>query len=630
MNRIFLIGLVSLFCTLLSYGQGSYVAPKIPEKAIKTLSDAKIAAAGGQTSHAISEVQALVEKYPTWTEARQVLSQIFYREGKIDDAISAMELSIAMDTFSQLQQLYSLGRMYEETGNFIKAQSAYKAVIRNDIGKGPAKLSAENLARLEAKTELYKSNYEIHVTALPDDINSLGNEVLGRWTLDGKSVIFTRMMMDQEDIFIAAYDSIGNVTSVKPFSFNTALNEGAHAISPDGKYLIFTSCNQNDGLGSCDLYLAVLKDNVWQKPINMGPSFNSISWDSQPCFGLDGKSIYFSSARPGGLGGRDIWMVYEISSGKWSAPINLGPKINTANNEASPYIHFDGRTMYFMRDGKEGLGEYDLYISRQGIDRVWKAAENMGRPISTPSDEGALSIHPNGKTAIITRKTTDRKNDLFQFELPEKFLATPVQALSVNVIDAVSNKPLRANLEVIDFINVDTIRLSQRGDEKGNIIVTLDRNHDYGIIAVANNYIMESVNLPADTQAVRFIEIKMTPITAASEKSFVLQNIFFQTGSAVLLKSSFAELKKLQQTLVDHPSMKIEISGHTDNTGTDEINEKLSEERAKAVHQYLIDHNIDSSRLTYAGHGSSKPIASNDTEQGRKQNRRTEFRILNL
>ncbi len=630
MNRIFLIGLVFVLCTLSSYSQGTYIPPKVSEKAVKTLSDAVLSAKGGQTANAVSEIQTLIEKYPAWTEARQALSQIYYKSGKIEEAIVVMEQSIAIDTLSQLQQLYSLGRMYEEAGNFSKAQAAYKSVIRNDNGKGPSKLSAENLSRLEAKTQLYKSNYEIQVTALPDDINSSGNEVLGRWTLDGRSVIFTRMMVDQEDIFIAQYDSLGNVISVTPFSFNTALNEGGHAISPDGKYLIFTSCNRNDGLGSCDLYLAVLKDNVWQKPINMGPAFNSISWDSQPCFGLDGKSIYFSSARPGGFGGRDIWMVYEETPGKWSAPINLGPQINTSNNEASPYIHFDGRTMYFMRDGNEGLGEYDLYISRQGIDQVWKASENMGSPISTPSDEGALSIHPNGKTVIITRKTTDRKNDLFQFELPDKFLATPVQALNVNVADAISNKPLRAKLEVIDFENVDTIRLSQRGDEKGNIIVTLDRNHEYGVVSVADGYIMESVNLPADTQAVRFLEIKMTPITSASEKSFVLENIFFQTGSAVLLKSSFAELKKLHQTLLDNPSMKIEISGHTDNTGTDEVNKKLSEDRAKAVYQYLIEHKIDPTRLTYAGYGSSKPIASNDTEQGRKHNRRTEFRVLNL
>ncbi len=589
-----------------------------------------MAAAGGQTASAISEVENLIEKYPTWTEARHALSRIYYEANKKAEAISTMEKAIAIDTSSQLQQLYSLARMYEESGSITKAQSAYKAVIRNDKGNGPAKLSVENLSRLDAKAQLYKSNYVIHIAALSDDINSSGNEVLGRWTLDGRSVIFTRMMSDQEDIYIALYDSLGNVISVTPFSFNTGLNEGGHAISPDGKYLIFTSCNRNDGLGSCDLYLTVLKDNVWQKPVNMGPAFNSISWDSQPCFGLDGKSIYFSSARSGGFGGRDIWMVAEITPGKWSEPRNLGPQINTVNNEASPYVHFDGRTIYFMRDGKEGLGEYDLYISRQGIDHAWKDAVNMGSPISTPADEGALSIHPNGKTALITRKTSDRKNDLFQFELPADFLATPVQALTVQVMDAVSNKPIRAKLEVIDFVNVDTIRLSQRGDEKGNIIVTLDRNHEYGIISVAEGYILESVNLPADTQAMRFLKIKMTPITSAAEKSFVLNNIFFQTGSAVLIKTSDAELKKLYQTLVDNPTMKIEIAGHTDNTGTDELNQKLSESRAKAVYQYIIEHKIDPSRLTFIGHGSTKPIASNDTESGRKQNRRTEFRILHL
>ncbi|MDQ3015440.1 MAG: OmpA family protein [Bacteroidota bacterium] len=629
MRALFLIGWIFV-CTSFSYAQGDYVAPKIPEKAQKELTEAISQASVGNVASSVNEIESLIEKYPTWIQPRHQLSQLYFEMGKRQDAILVMEGAIAIDTNSQIQQLYSLARMYEGEGNYSKAESTYKSVMRLGKGMNQAKLSEENLSKLATKKKLYQNHYEINVTAITDGINSASNEVLGRWTLDGRSLIFTRMVSDQEDLYIANFDTIGNLLSVDPFSFNTSLNEGGHAISPDGKYLIFTSCNRNDGLGSCDLYLAVLKDNVWQKPVNMGPSFNSISWDSQPCFGLDGKSIFFSSARTGGFGGRDIWMVKELSSGKWSAPINLGPSINTANNEASPFIHFDGRTMYFMRDGKEGLGENDLFIARQGIDLQWQQAQNMGSPISTSADEGALSIHPDGKTALITRVTRERKNDLFEFVLPKDFLATPVQAVTVHVSDAISNKPLRARIEILDLQGKDTIRISQRADEKGLISITLDRNRTYGLIAIQDGYILQSLNLEADSNATRNMDVRMTPIVSALEKTFVLQNIFFQSGSSVLLSSSYPELKKLIQILSENTGMNIEIQGHTDNVSSETSNQQLSEARARSVYQYLMDAGINSERLSFVGLGETQPIAPNETESGRKQNRRTEFRILNL
>ena len=318
-------------------------------------------------------------------------------------------------------------------------------------------------------------------------------------------------------------------------------------------------------------------------------------------------------------------MTYEMSLGKWSKPINLGPEINTVNNESSPFIHFDGRTMYFMRDGEAGLGGNDLYIARQGIDGKWRSAVNMGSPINSGSEEGALALHPDGKRAMITRFTETGKEDLFEFVLPEEFQSTPVQALYVNVIDKETRRPVHARLEIFDIDNGDTIRISQWADEKGDITVTLDRNKSYGMIASAENYIMHSSNLPEDTSAVRRINIEMIALNKAVDKPIALNNIFFETGSAKLLPSSNPELNKLVWTLRNNESMRIEIRGHTDDVGMDDYNQLLSEERAKSVYQYLIDRGIDASRLSFKGFGETQPVATNETEEGRKMNRRTEF-----
>ncbi|MEP6795382.1 MAG: OmpA family protein [Saprospiraceae bacterium] len=627
--KIFALFVFLLSVTALS-GQRTNSPPKISAKSSKELDDAVLAAATGNIDGPINTINDLIAKYPTWTLPRQQLSHIYYTAGKIHNAIKTLEASLAIDTLSQLQQVYTLGRMYEENSDFIHAVELYKMVI--SLGSDQPDLikkAITNLNALESKRNLWQSEVKIAITPMAPDINTPNEEFLGRWTLDGKQMIFTRRLNHQDDLFIAQFDSTMNVT-IQDFPYNTSSDEAAQTISPDGKYLIFTACDRKDGLGSCDLYVSVRKKDSWTTPINMGPNFNTASWESQPCFGQDGMSIYWSSSRPGGFGGRDIWMVRQLSSGNWSKATNAGPTINTPNNEASPFIHFDGRTMYFMRDGNEGLGGYDLYVSRMGLDGKWKTPENMKAPINSGADEGALSLNPDGKTAIITRMTDNQLNDLFEFQLPDEFLSPPVQALEVHVNDAETKNAVHARLEIFEVTGHDTIRSSQWSDDLGNITMSLERNTGYGLIASAEGYIMHSINLQPDTVAVKKLNIAMTPFTSAVDKTIALENIFFSTGSAILLPASDAELNKLYLTMRTNAGMKIEIRGHTDNEGTEEDNQRLSEARAMAVYQYLVSRGIDAGMISYKGFGESKPIATNDTSEGRKQNRRTEFYILKI
>jgi outer membrane protein OmpA-like peptidoglycan-associated protein len=226
--------------------------------------------------------------------------------------------------------------------------------------------------------------------------------------------------------------------------------------------------------------------------------------------------------------------------------------------------------------------------------------------------------------------TEKAKNDLFEFELPEKFRAAPLQALQVTITDQVTGQPVRARVELFEISKQDTIRMSQWADNYGNISAVTRKDVSYGVMASADGYIMYSANLDADTSAMRHLDIRMIPLAASGEKVIVLQNVFFETGSAALLPTSEPELNKLLWTLRKNTNLQIEIRGHTDNEGDEKSNMTLSEARAKAVYQYLLGRGIAAERLSYKGYGESQPIADNATAAGRKQNRRTEFLIIKM
>ncbi len=626
----------SLFAFLFFFGlilpsaaQSVYVPPKIPEKVQKKFDETVLASKAGHEDEAITELNDLISRYPTWTEPRHELSRIYYETGKLNESVSALEQAIAIDTASQLKQLFTLARLYEESGDAEKAKDCYSFYAANAGKDDPLKQKAlENLEQFEARQAMMTRKYEIHLIPLPKEINTENHESVGRWTLDGNELFFSRVNNGQEDLYIARMDSATQLWKVSEFPYNTSNNEGAPAISPDGKYLLYTACNLPDGFGGCDMYVSVRKNGIWSKPVNMGPGFNTQSWDGQPCFGLDGGTIFFSSNRAGTFGGRDIWYMYQISGDSWSKPISAGPGINTENNESCPFVSFDGNTMYFMRDGKEGFGGSDLYISRKGLDGKWMPAENMGPPINTIQSEGALAVHPNGKTAMLTRLTNEQKNDLFEFELPPDFVSLPQQALHVTFRDKMTGLPLKGQLEIFEAQGNPDVRLSQWSNEDGHIITTLQRNTPYGLIGNTQGYLMYSANLPPDTSASRSIEIDMIPMEKAEHASVVLENVFFNSGSAELLPASEPELQKLLYTLKINQAMIIEIRGYTDNVGDETDNQKLSEARARAVFSWLSDKGIPATRISYKGFGETQPIASNDTAAGRRQNRRTAFYIV--
>jgi outer membrane protein OmpA-like peptidoglycan-associated protein/tetratricopeptide (TPR) repeat protein len=465
------------------------------------------------------------------------------------------------------------------------------------------------------------------------NINTADNEYFPGTSADDKMLIYTRLLGGkQEDFFYSTKQPDG--TWGKPYNMgapiNTEENEGTITLSPDGQYVFFTGCNRPDGQGSCDIYFSALDGNEWKEPKNLGFPINTRAWESQPCLSFDGKTIYYTSDRVGGFGGMDLW--YSIySKGKWSAPVNMGPEINTAGNEQCPVIAKDDQTLYFNTDGRIGMGGADLYVARKGTDGRWGKPENLGYPINTFADEICLVIAANGKDAYYVSKRPGGAGglDLYQFELYEKARPNKTGYIKGVVYDANTKKKLKARIELINLATAKTVIEAYSNRLTGEFLICLQGNKDYALNVSCEGYLFHSENFSLKNQSATdplILEVPLYPIEAGGK--VVLRNIFFDVDKYDLKEESKIELDKLVSFLKANPTLKIELSGHTDNTGLKQKNLDLSKNRAKSVMDYLIQQGIAANRLTYKGYADTQPIADNKTEKGRQLNRRTEFKII--
>ncbi|RYF88132.1 MAG: flagellar motor protein MotB, partial [Chitinophagaceae bacterium] len=464
------------------------------------------------------------------------------------------------------------------------------------------------------------------------NINSDALEYFPSLTIEGSKMIFTRRLNNDEDFYESTWAN-GGWSKAVPVSgkINTNLNEGAQNISQDGDWLIFTGCNYPEGEGSCDLYIAYKnKNGEWTEPENMGRVINTEFWESSPSLSPDKRSLYFASSRLGGLGGKDIWVTHRNNAGKWSNPVNLGPTVNTTADEGCPFIHADNKTLYFNSNGHDGYGLTDLFLTRRQADDSWGSPVNLGYPINTIDDEGSLIVAANGSTAFFASDGTDTKGglDLYQFELRDDIKAEKVLWVRGKVFDKKTGQGLPSSVELTD-INSRKLISKLQTDEEGNYLVTLPAGKDYAFNVNRKGYLFYSDNFSltsnkADTPMRVNIPLQMIEAGA----SVVLKNIFFETRKFELQQASLTELDNVVLLMKENPNLKVQISGHTDNVGQVADNALLSNNRAKAVVAYLQKNGIDAKRMIAKGFGASKPVADNDSEQGRAQNRRTELSIV--
>jgi outer membrane protein OmpA-like peptidoglycan-associated protein len=476
------------------------------------------------------------------------------------------------------------------------------------------------------------ANYKFEPHNLGDSINTEVSEYFPTITIDGNTLIFTRRVNHINEDFYESHktDTTWSKAVSLPGNINTNYNEGAQNISQDGQWLLFTGCDFPEGHGSCDLYISYLTADGWSTPENLGDSINTEFWESSPSLSPDKKDLYFASRQPDGYGGSDLYVSHRLLNGQWSAPVNLGPTINTIGNEAAPFIHADNQTLYFTSNGHPGYGGDDLFVTRKQPDGTWSKPENLGYPINTIENEGCLVIAADGKTAYYASDRADSRGglDLYTFELREDIRPAKTLWVKGKVFDSTTRKGLPSSVVLTDLASRQVISNLQT-DATGNYLITLPEGRNYAFEVKRRGYLFFSENFSltgnfGDTTY--HIDIPLQPLTPGA--LVVLKNIFFDPNKFDLKPESGAELDEIVQLLKDNPTVKIQINGHTDNSGKPADNITLSEDRAKSVTSYLISKGIGPARLSSKGWGDTQPIADNSTPEGRARNRRTELKIL--
>ncbi len=609
-----------------------YDPEKVAKKAAAINEKAYEAAMQGNYREAINLLQEAIATDGKFVDAYLSRAGIHANMKNYSASVNDFRTAFSLDSIYASTYLLPYSISLAGTGNFAEALQKVKSFLTQKLNEQSIKAGNYRQRTYEFALQQQKEqagDYIFKPVNLGENINSVDLEYFPSLTIDGKKMIFTRRVQNDEDFFEA--DLIdGNWNKAKPLGgkVNTNLNEGAQNISQDGEWLVFTGCNYPEGAGSCDLYLSYrTKSGGWSEPENI--PINTEFWESSPSLSPDRRDLYFSSNAPGGFGGKDIWVTRRGDDGKWQRPQNLGAEINTAGDESCPFIHADNLSLYFNSSGLPGYGSTDLFLARKNGDS-WATPVNLGYPINTIDDEGSLIVSADGRTGYFASDRSDTKGglDLYSFELPEKVRASRTTWVKGKVFDKKTLQGLPSRVVLTDLDNRNIVSRLQT-DEEGNYFVALPIGRNYAFNVGRKGYLFYSENYSLGQSTVdspQVVNIPLQPVEAGA--AVVLKNIFFDAGKSDLKPESLPELDLVVALMNENPAMKIRISGHTDNVGKPADNLTLSRERAKTVVKYLANKGIAPTRLIAEGFGETKPVEPNTTEEGKSRNRRTEMHII--
>ena len=632
-----------LFCFSTSIFAQEYATERtVSAKVLSAYDNAFREASVNNFSDAVKDLKRALEKEPTFLDARMLLGDVYYQQGNYAEAEVMYESILKIAPAYNYQTYYKLGLAEKKSKKYSEASEHLKDFLNTDPAEKIKLRAKGHLKSTEFLAYAYANPVPFKPENLGSTINTSNHEYLPAFTADGETLIFTRKERGNEDFYFCEKDEEGNWKTPKPITaINTEDNEGAQTVTADGKLLVFTGCNRKGNIGGCDLYFSTLENGIYTSPKLLPEGINTRYWESQASLTPNGDALYFASTRSAGYGKSDIFVSYRIN-GKWTSPRNLGPTINTSEDDDAPFIHADGQTLYFTSKGHPGMGERDLYYSRWDAKNVgWSEPKNMGIPINTEREEATLVISLDGKTAYFASDRNDFENaqggvDLYKFDLYKEAQPQKVTYVKALVTDANTGKPLATTVEITD-ITRNLPYFNAKTDNDGTFLIVMGIGKNYGLSVNKDGYLFYSDNFAlenaSDDNKPFLLEIPLTPIpqsTAAIpeiNQPIILKNIFFESGSAELLPTSLTELNRLKKLLEDNTELKIQINGHTDSVGADADNLTLSTARAKSVYDWLIEQNISVARLKYKGFGESQPLSSNKYQEGRRTNRRTEFVI---
>jgi flagellar motor protein MotB len=575
-------------------------------------------------------------------EAYMMLGELMAKQKRYTEASSNYKAAVKIDSLFFKPVFFNLANAEMMSGDYFNALIHFNVYIpEKGMSEKNKIIAIKNAKNCEFALNATKNPVPFNPVSVGSSINTKDDEYWPSITADGQTLMFTRQPSPdvnlspfgqvQEDFYLSY---LSDNSWQKAFNagapLNTSQNEGAQTLSSNGNYMYFTACDRPGGLGSCDLYFSSFNEGRWSEPSNLRIPVNTSYWESQPSISADGKILYFSSSRPGGIGGKDLWFSIMNDKNLWIEPVNLGNTINTSGDEMSPFIHFDGRTLYFSSDGRAGMGGFDIYMTRMKDDSTWTEPQNLGYPINTFNDEMGLIIESGGQKAYFS-SIRDKLNgkDIFCFNMYESVRPNPVSYLKGKVYDKETGKLLKADYELIN-LSTGKVTIKSSTDGTGNFLVCLPSGYNYGINVIKAGYLFYSENFMFEGQHTvvePYIKrISLSPIKVGEKMQ--LSNVFYEIDSWQLKNESMSELDNLAKLLSDSKDLIMEIGGYTDSTGSAEYNLDLSEKRALSVVNYLIEKGISIDRLKFKGYGNTSPIGDNVTEEGRKLNRRTEAKII--
>jgi len=547
---------------------------------------------------------------------------------------------------------YRIGQSYQSMLNFDKAIEEYngfKISLSPNILYNWHTTLQKRFKECTAGKELMKKPTIGMIISL-NEINSQFAEYCPLISADESMMIFTSKRKETtgglrdpfslefyEDIYISYNENgiWGTPTNIGA-PVNTVNHDATVGLSPDGQELyVYKGIKKSGDIYAGDIYYCELKGSEWSKSKALPNSINSPYSEFSASISFDGRTLYFTSNRPNGYGKKDIYICTKEANGDWGNATNIGNIINTEYDEEGVFAHPDGKTLYFSSKGHNTMGGYDVFKSAKNKNGIWSKPENIGYPINTGNDDIFFVTSADGRHGYFSSIKQGGKGstDIYMIN----FTAFEDDNKTVNltlvkgkVKDSKTGKFIEAKIEIFDNEKNEIIAVFNSNSETGEYLITLPSGKNYGIAVYADDYLFNSANFDLP-ESKEFGEIILDVELESLEKGskIILNNLFFKHASSELEHASLTELNRIVKILKDSPDMRIEIGGHTDNTNSLATNQRLSTNRSKSVVDYLINNGINNSRLEYKGYAFYQPIADNKTEEGRKQNRRVEFKILN-
>ncbi len=469
-------------------------------------------------------------------------------------------------------------------------------------------------------------------------VNSAYDDLGPKVTIDGKTIFFTRNESPDNIGGIDDKEDIWFTTSTDGETWTASQNMGKPINSSTTDNLASVSADQNTMMFNLTNGFSVRKrlSSGWSEPESLNVHFTNEAKYMDSNLSADGKAICFAVKLKQNLfynslvEEKDIYVTLQDKNGQWSDPINLGRKVNTPLDEASPFLAADGRTLYFASQGWPGYGDFDIFMTKRiGDDWTnWTVPVNLGPSINSAQFEAHYTIPASGKYAYLVGDKTGRKGELMRIRLSEKMKPDPVVLLYGKTLNAKTKRPIEADILFDDLVSRKEVGEAISHPEDGNYKIVLPYGINYGLHASAKGFLSVNENMELQTiSTYQEIEKDLYLVPIEVGQSISLNNVFFQQGKSVLKSESFPELDRLWQILTDNPKMEIELGGHTDNVGSHTLLVKLSLDRVETVKKYLTDKGISAKRISGRGFGPDVPREKNDTEEHKIKNRRVEFRI---